>query len=58
MSADENVAGKEFGADRSEGDKKGRFTVKFALGRLDSEGSEIASPGTPRKEPSFPSGEL
>lgn len=40
MSASKDTAGKESGED---GGKKGRFTVKFATGRPDSEDAEMAA---------------
>jgi len=54
--ASENAAGKETGADGS-GSKKGRFMVKFAVGRRDSEGAEMTTPVTPHPPP-IPSGKL
>jgi len=55
MSTTENTTGSELAADGSES-KKGRFTVKFAIGRTDS-GDGADGPVTPLEPPS-PSGKL
>ena len=46
MSGTEDAAG----TDRS-GSRKGRFTVKFSIGRLDSVGSDTGSPATAPESP-------
>jgi len=56
MSTPENAVGIESGASGSE-NKKGRFTVKFGIGRLDSDGSEI-NIHPPIQEHLHPSGKL
>ena len=57
MSNTDNTAGSELAADGSES-KKGRFTVKFAIGRADSgDAPEMSTPITPLEPPS-PSGKL
>jgi len=57
MSTTENTAGSELAADGSES-KKGRFTVKFAIGRADS-GDSPDCPVIPLEAPPpSPSGQL
>jgi len=58
MSATENTAtGSEVRADEK-GSKKGRFMVKFAVGRFDSESAEITKPPATPREPLFSNGKL
>jgi len=53
MSATMDTGGNELGEDKS---KKGRFTVKFAIGRRPSEDPEMAISPAVQQLPSSPNG--